>query len=527
MSTCIWMARWLAGAIAAMSLIGCAVVDQYSGRAVAYNVEAEHAQGQALLLNIVRAYLRRPMQFTTVSNIVGTATATGNVGYTAPVNIPFRPAVNGPTGIATFPSILNSWSISGSMSGGPTFTVPVLDTQEFYNGLLRSIPPQLWNFYEQQGYERGLLFNLFVDSLVMRKSGCEKVDHNELCEIVIHNDIEDAEEIQLFQTAAEYLLSLGLTTERENEDSLLKPDPKCRITDEQRKALKDGRPDVANNAKIELEECETKRIDSATNVNVKISGSVGGLIGQSGTTSAGSGSASSPGDTSPNKYSLCFSPRSNAIEYVGPRYLCGMAELPQYKRDQAKKKMEDLIKRSANECHKLDDDQSPFVSGHIEGKAVFKLSTSAIRELERLPVLGPQFRDVLKPCEAIVLSIRLRTTEGVIRYLGALARRELSGARDLLFLKAGYHEGYDHPWACVDQNSDISDKCRPIFHLNVGADAVQSGTLLSIYYDGQIYSIPNDGVSGRVLEVLKEALALSSSSKSLPQSNVVSVVGGQ
>jgi hypothetical protein len=130
MSICILMARWLGSAVAAMTLVSCAVVDQYSGRAVAYNIEAEHAQEQALLLNVVRAALRRPMQFTTVSNIVGSATATGNVGYTAPVDIPFRPAING-TSIAAIPNVLNAWSIGGSMSGGPTFTVPVLDTQEF------------------------------------------------------------------------------------------------------------------------------------------------------------------------------------------------------------------------------------------------------------------------------------------------------------------------------------------------------------------------------------------------------------
>ena len=54
-------------------LTACAVVDQYSGRAVVYNLQAEQAQEQALLLNVVRASLRRPMQFTGLQSITGTA----------------------------------------------------------------------------------------------------------------------------------------------------------------------------------------------------------------------------------------------------------------------------------------------------------------------------------------------------------------------------------------------------------------------------------------------------------------------
>jgi hypothetical protein len=42
------------------SMFGCTVIDHYSGRAIEYNLEAEQAQEQALLLNIIRASQRRP-----------------------------------------------------------------------------------------------------------------------------------------------------------------------------------------------------------------------------------------------------------------------------------------------------------------------------------------------------------------------------------------------------------------------------------------------------------------------------------
>ena len=201
-------------------LMGCAVVDQYSGRAVAYNVEAEQAQEQALLLNVVRASLRRPMQFTSVSSITGSASATGGVGYTAPVNLPFRPTTNG-SSIAAFPP-LNTWSMSAGMSGGPTFTVPVLDTKEFYDGIMNPIPGLLYDLYNKTEYPRDMLFNLFVQRVVMRLVDDENpqcADTNpkrkpmEDCEFAFHNYVTDELSLQLFQALGDYLLYLGLSTE--------------------------------------------------------------------------------------------------------------------------------------------------------------------------------------------------------------------------------------------------------------------------------------------------------------------------
>src|SRR5262249_56471933 len=64
----------------ACSLSGCAIVGKYSDRAIEYNLQAEKTQQQNLLLNIVRASLRRPMQFTGLQSITGTASASGTVG---------------------------------------------------------------------------------------------------------------------------------------------------------------------------------------------------------------------------------------------------------------------------------------------------------------------------------------------------------------------------------------------------------------------------------------------------------------
>src|SRR3979409_993526 len=69
----------VAALLVAPGLFGCAIVDNYSWRAVDYNKEAEQAQESVLLLNIVRASLRRPMQFTSLTSITGNASVTGSM----------------------------------------------------------------------------------------------------------------------------------------------------------------------------------------------------------------------------------------------------------------------------------------------------------------------------------------------------------------------------------------------------------------------------------------------------------------
>src|SRR5262245_28346208 len=172
------MFRWrsvlaMGVALAALLLAGCAIVDKYADRAVDYNLQAEKTQQTNLLLNIVRASLRRPMQFTGLTSITGTASASGTVGggYTnqhqTPSIVDFLGVPNA-TNIASSAIgrvVTGTGTASGTMSGGPTFTVPVLDTQEFYQGILQPLSPTIIDYYVKQGYQLSLLFNLFVASV--------------------------------------------------------------------------------------------------------------------------------------------------------------------------------------------------------------------------------------------------------------------------------------------------------------------------------------------------------------------------
>src|SRR5579871_731111 len=196
--------------IAQTSLLGCAFVDQYSGRAVGYNVEAEQAQEQALLLNIIRASLRKPMQYTSVQTITGTATSSGTATLNFPVGL--HPASAIKTGV-----------LGGTVAGGPTFTVPVLDTQEFYQGIMKPIPGQLIDFYVHEEYPREEIFNLFIEKIVFRRWDCPTTSHLQDCEMTFINYPGTDLDLDLTQAVIEYHLNLGLSTEQLPEDKT-KPD---------------------------------------------------------------------------------------------------------------------------------------------------------------------------------------------------------------------------------------------------------------------------------------------------------------
>jgi hypothetical protein len=202
------------------SLAACAVVDQYSGRAVVYNLQAEQAQEQALLLNVVRASLRRPMQFTGLQSITGTASATGSFtgGATSTIQKPLISlfGLNPPNSSTLVASIAGS-SLTGtaSMSGGPTFSVPVLDTKEFYQGFLNPISGQLFDLYLQFGYPRDVLFNLMIEKMIIKRldGECHVEVHTPECEVTIRNYAPEDVSLRLFQSMIGYLIRLGLSTE--------------------------------------------------------------------------------------------------------------------------------------------------------------------------------------------------------------------------------------------------------------------------------------------------------------------------
>jgi hypothetical protein len=170
----------------------CTAVDEFSPRAVTYNLAVERAQNQTLLLNVVRSALRRPMQFTTVQSVTGTASESGTVQLTLPFGnrTPLSP---------------NNLQLTGTANGGPSFAVAVLDTQEFYRGITQPISGQLIDFLLNEGYPRSLVFYLLTSQIDLVGA-----DHRQLKRI--RNYVLRDPEFSDFQKTMDFLIKVGLTT---------------------------------------------------------------------------------------------------------------------------------------------------------------------------------------------------------------------------------------------------------------------------------------------------------------------------
>lgn len=185
--------------LAASVEIGCAPIDTYSLRAIDYNLEAEQTENQMILLNVARASLHRPLEFSEIQNIVGSNSATGNASFSFPVGA--HPASSITTGTA-----------GASLTGSTTFTIPVLDTQDFYEGFLNDIQAPLVAYYLKSTSPHDLVFNLLVERITVTIGDCTPL-HAAKCERDFRNNPDNAEDIALFQTMAQFLLGLQISAE--------------------------------------------------------------------------------------------------------------------------------------------------------------------------------------------------------------------------------------------------------------------------------------------------------------------------
>ena len=146
-------------ALAVFGLFGCtATVDNFGDRVVNFNQQSAQAHNQELLLNIVRASRNEPLEITSLRDVQGTATITGS----ANLNVPLVQSGGLSTGVT--PILLQTGT---AISGGPIFSLDVLNTQEFYRGFLAPITTQTLDYYMHQGIPRGVLFYLMMRQIVI------------------------------------------------------------------------------------------------------------------------------------------------------------------------------------------------------------------------------------------------------------------------------------------------------------------------------------------------------------------------
>lgn len=540
-----------AGVVFAL-LAGCAIVDKYSERAIEYNLQAEKTQQQNLLLNIVRASLRRPMQFTGLTSITGTASASGTVGggYTSTHQTPAGQELGSTLtqmGTAIGRVITGTGTASGSMSGGPTFTVPVLDTQEFYSGILTPVRSDTIDNYVQQGYQRSVLFDIFVANVEVI------ADNYPACNrFTFKNDVRNELNLSQFHALADYLVVSGFTTERIVESrpygaDVFVPRPRSAAeaalvmealsktsaaglearTDRQPGTTARQRPDEILHLR--------KRTSHARFCFARVGREKPRWLG--------------------NVAETIFCGQANRRDRVGDNRQHGRQSRPPQSpgSSPAPGQANPPVPRAqpAPSClgAAAEEVEGEGGSAQFRGITLDPAFYTRIRSIQRKigrsePDENYFDIDVFKN-HRVTFRFTVRSVEGILYYLGEISRQKLSPENNtaprLAQVKTRLQYGL-YPMEECDAGGTkngvfrlrerrYDDKatyaCENIFLLDKGS---APGAFYSVFYDGENYSIPSDpdthGRSYQVLELAKQLLALHTSAKQLPQSSVISIIGG-
>ena len=135
----------------ALVLSACSHSGTVTALATDYNRAIAHARSEQVLLNVLRASAREPLQFTAISEISATVNRSLGLGSVA-ANL-----------IAGGPDAVSS-SLSLGLSNNPFVRIAPLSSQEFTEGFLRPITPEALYHFISQGWDGEFLLPLVVGS---------------------------------------------------------------------------------------------------------------------------------------------------------------------------------------------------------------------------------------------------------------------------------------------------------------------------------------------------------------------------
>ena len=420
----------LAAAFVAASLSACSVADQLAGHSLEYNIQAERVKNQNLLVNIVRAAYRRPLQFTDLTTITG---QTG-IQATGGLQLPFA----GPMAADTTRLFVFNPSIQATNS--PSYTVAVLNTKEFYQGILTPIPMQTIAYYIRTGFPKSVLLALAISEIEYGHAGHTKR---------VDNIPAKPEFSQLLGT----LIAFGLNVEEADATTVV-GDP---FGDKDYPAPKviadlDGQG-------IQVVRHGIDEPGSALTAAQKAQFRAAGHYFQLEKTSADSRFCFDPSYAAPNVVVAAGAQLGDTGEMISARELCGSATAPPAP----------APGRRAAGIHQI-------------GGAVAAQSAAGADASQ-------------------VLSFRVRSTEGMIYYLGEISRYQLG---------------------LVPADGPLPD--RPIFRIAEGPGDRNS---IAAPYNGKTYRVIVDPSgkdrSSQVMELLTELLAQNNSAKDLPAPSVIPI----
>jgi hypothetical protein len=137
----------------AVALGGCALSQSTPKVAIDYNRDFAKSRNEMLLLNVLRAAAREPLQFSTMG------TVSGSVGNGGELTLPFNNLIGGGPGI-----ISPSLKITDAVN--PTVTITPLANKEFATGILSPIRTETLQLFLHNGWDAEFLLPLVVGAVV-------------------------------------------------------------------------------------------------------------------------------------------------------------------------------------------------------------------------------------------------------------------------------------------------------------------------------------------------------------------------
>src|SRR5687768_13340817 len=134
---------------AAVLLGGCALQQSNPKIAIDYNRDFAKSRNEMLLLNVLRAAAREPLQFSTMGGV------TGSVGNTASLKLPFTNLIGGGSDVLS-PELTLGDAIN------PSITINPLGSKEFAAGILRPMGTDTIQLFMHNGWDPEFLLPLIV-----------------------------------------------------------------------------------------------------------------------------------------------------------------------------------------------------------------------------------------------------------------------------------------------------------------------------------------------------------------------------
>ncbi len=523
------------------SLCGCASGDHFAGRLTNYNIEAEKAQDEAIVLNILRAAQRRPLSFTELQNVTSSGTPSGSVGFGVPL------AQNGGSMASTFSPTL-------SLSGGPTLAAGFINTQDFYQGILKPIPISTIDLFIQRGIPSDLLFNLLFSRVIVTAIPGE-ADSASPETFTASNDVRSPERLAAYQRLIQVLLNRGLTTGPDkSEPTIVGPpiiDSDLTGADALAKIAGAGlgvkEVDWCALSDRELQSVALRRRFDVAKVRAGLPAQCAVVAKANPHSSDASGITTKARAEISRLLAASGAPLVYRLEKAdggGGFHLCTAGVRSQDGRHAVNAGIcdpdtvvaaEPVTTRPRAFSVKIARLPTAEVSGQppISRDYLCEALNSLAKSGESLDCANPHWDGA-----GFEVALEPRSTYSVLYYLGEIVRRELPAAQSLdhdaaqpyVMVKLGYrmaaipYEDCNTPKQILSNDSDY--RCDILFYLRPGA--FRRSTFLTVHYDGEDYSVPDDAQAGRtneVLDIVNELIALNHSGKDSPTSSLLTVVG--